>query len=62
MPSMGVNAGQFLIAKGYTQVYNLDYMAEHLQELEKVRQKFVTNISHELRSPLISLVGFYNPS
>ena len=33
-------------------------MAEDLDRLEKTRREFVSNVSHELRSPLTSMQGF----
>ncbi|GIQ69589.1 hypothetical protein XYCOK13_24130 [Xylanibacillus composti] len=37
---------------------SLNYMAEELSSLEKMRQGFLANVSHDLRSPLTSIHGF----
>lgn len=37
---------------------SLNYMAENLEKTENSRQKFIANISHDLRSPLTSIQGF----
>ncbi|GKU77375.1 HAMP domain-containing sensor histidine kinase [Paenibacillus sp. L3-i20] len=39
-----------------TQSFN--YMASQMQQLEKMRQTFVSNVSHEIQSPLTSISGF----
>ena len=38
--------------------YNFNYMAHELNELEEMRQSFIENISHDLRTPLTSVKGF----
>lgn len=40
------------LAKSFT------YMADELNNLEKTRRQFISNVSHELRSPLTSIKGF----
>ncbi len=40
------------LAKSFT------YMADELNHLEKTRRQFISNVSHELRSPLTSIKGF----
>ncbi|AGK55557.1 sensor histidine kinase [Bacillus sp. 1NLA3E] len=35
-------------------------MAEELGQMEKVRQEFISNVSHEIQSPLTSISGFAN--
>ena len=37
---------------------SLDYMASQLNESDKFQQKFLSNISHDFRSPLTSLKGY----
>lgn len=37
---------------------SLDYMASQLNESDKFQQKFLSNISHDLRSPLTSIKGY----
>lgn len=37
---------------------SLDYMASQLNESDKVQQKFLSNISHDFRSPLTSIKGY----
>jgi len=37
---------------------NFNAMADSLDKLEQMRRNFVANVSHELRSPLTSIVGY----
>ncbi len=37
---------------------NMNYMANELENLENMRRDFISNISHDLRSPLTSIKGF----
>ncbi|QCX33742.1 cell wall metabolism sensor histidine kinase WalK [Caloramator sp. E03] len=37
---------------------SFNYMADSLENLEKMRRSFIANISHELRSPMTSINGF----
>lgn len=37
---------------------NVQHMADELNELEELRQEFVSNVSHEIQSPLTSISGF----
>lgn len=37
---------------------SLDYMASKLNEMEMFQQKFLSNISHDFRSPLTSIKGY----
>jgi signal transduction histidine kinase len=37
---------------------SFDHMAMELQQLESMRQDFVSNVSHEIQSPLTSISGF----
>src|SRR5690625_4197710 len=37
---------------------NINYMASELGEMEQIRQEFVSNVSHEIQSPLTSISGF----
>lgn len=37
---------------------NLNKMAKDLGEMEEMRQQFVSNVSHEIQSPLTSIKGF----
>ncbi|WP_246067449.1 sensor histidine kinase [Paenibacillus koleovorans] len=37
---------------------SLNDMAEELSEMEKMRQEFISNVSHEIQSPLTSISGF----
>lgn len=39
-------------------VDNINYMARELGEMEQMRQEFVSNVSHEIQSPLTSISGF----
>ncbi|GGP12598.1 sensor histidine kinase [Oceanobacillus neutriphilus] len=39
-------------------VDNINYMAKELGEMEQMRQEFVSNVSHEIQSPLTSISGF----
>ncbi|PAM94490.1 hypothetical protein B4N84_12400, partial [Flavobacterium sp. IR1] len=35
-----------------------NYMAKELENIEQMRTDFITNVSHDLRSPLTSIKGF----
>lgn len=37
---------------------SFNYMADSMQNLEKMRRDFISNVSHELRSPMTSINGF----
>lgn len=37
---------------------NIQHMASELNEMERMRQEFVSNVSHEIQSPLTSISGF----
>ncbi len=37
---------------------SFNHMAQKLQEIEQMRQDFVSNVSHEIQSPLTSIKGF----
>ncbi|MGC4377209.1 HAMP domain-containing histidine kinase [Fictibacillus sp. Mic-4] len=39
-------------------VKGINEMAEELGEMEKMRQEFISNVSHEIQSPLTSINGF----
>ncbi|WP_256865372.1 cell wall metabolism sensor histidine kinase WalK [Paenibacillus sp. 32352] len=37
---------------------NLNHMAVELNQIEQMRQEFISNVSHEIQSPLTSITGF----
>lgn len=37
---------------------NFDHMVRKLKQIEQMRQDFVSNVSHEMQSPLTSITGF----
>ncbi|WP_241158478.1 sensor histidine kinase [Cohnella candidum] len=39
-------------------VRNFNQMADNLSQMEKMRQEFISNVSHEFQSPLTSIGGF----
>jgi two-component system, OmpR family, phosphate regulon sensor histidine kinase PhoR len=39
-------------------VNSVNNMAQELNEMEKMRQEFISNVSHEIQSPLTSIRGF----
>ncbi|MGN7469734.1 sensor histidine kinase [Brevibacillus sp. SAFN-007a] len=39
-------------------VEGINHMAEQLQAMEQMRQEFISNVSHEIQSPLTSISGF----
>lgn len=46
-------AGQFAVL-----VENLNRMAAELGQMEQMRQEFISNVSHEIQSPLTAIKGF----
>jgi two-component system, OmpR family, phosphate regulon sensor histidine kinase PhoR len=42
----------------YRIIDNLNHMADRLGEMEEMRQEFISNVSHEIQSPLTSISGF----
>ena len=41
-------------------VEGINEMAEELNQMEELRQEFISNVSHEIQSPLASISGFAN--
>lgn len=39
-------------------VEGINHMAEQLNEMERMRQEFISDVSHEIQSPLTSISGF----
>lgn len=39
---------------------SINDMAQELQQVERLRQEFISNVSHEIQSPLTSIRGFAN--
>jgi two-component system, OmpR family, phosphate regulon sensor histidine kinase PhoR len=39
-------------------IENISHMADKLGEMEEMRQEFISNVSHEIQSPLTSISGF----
>ena len=39
-------------------VKSINDMTDELNAMEKMRQEFVSNVSHEIQSPLTSIKGF----
>ncbi|MBA4544325.1 MULTISPECIES: cell wall metabolism sensor histidine kinase WalK [Thermoactinomyces] len=39
---------------------SINHMAEELNRMEQMRQEFISNVSHEIQSPLTSIRGFAN--
>lgn len=39
-------------------VENINHMAKQLKQMEELRQEFISNVSHEIQSPLTSISGF----
>ncbi|KHD84112.1 sensor histidine kinase [Heyndrickxia ginsengihumi] len=39
-------------------VESIKHMADELREMEQMRQEFISNVSHEIQSPLTSIRGF----
>ncbi|WHY67585.1 HAMP domain-containing sensor histidine kinase [Neobacillus sp. SuZ13] len=37
---------------------HINHMAKQLKQLEDMRQEFISNVSHEIQSPLTSIMGF----
>ncbi|GHO76736.1 two-component sensor histidine kinase [Ktedonobacter sp. SOSP1-85] len=51
-PEVGANGFTSELAKSVNQ------MAEELNQMEHMRQEFISNVSHEIQSPLTSIQGF----
>jgi signal transduction histidine kinase len=41
-----------------TLIDHINHMAQQLKEMEDMRQEFISNVSHEIQSPLTSISGF----
>lgn len=39
-------------------INHFNHMANQLKQMEEMRQEFISNVSHEIQSPLTSMVGF----
>ncbi|MGE7186575.1 sensor histidine kinase [Peribacillus sp. NPDC006672] len=39
-------------------INHFNHMANQLKQMEEMRQEFISNVSHEIQSPLTSIVGF----
>ncbi|WP_095395063.1 sensor histidine kinase [Peribacillus simplex] len=39
-------------------INHFNHMAKQLKQMEDMRQEFISNVSHEIQSPLTSIVGF----
>ncbi|WP_042349749.1 sensor histidine kinase [Bacillus massiliigorillae] len=39
-------------------ITHFNHMAKQLKQMEEMRQEFISNVSHEIQSPLTSIVGF----
>lgn len=56
------NLNTLLLPSGndeFTQLHkNLNYMAEEIRQSEENQKKFISNISHDFRSPLTSIKGY----
>ncbi|KWW13043.1 hypothetical protein AS888_08890 [Peribacillus simplex] len=39
-------------------ISQFNHMAKQLKQMEEMRQEFISNVSHEIQSPLTSIVGF----
>ncbi|WP_249598875.1 sensor histidine kinase [Peribacillus frigoritolerans] len=39
-------------------INHFNHMAKQLMQMEEMRQEFISNVSHEIQSPLTSIVGF----
>ncbi|MBV7506128.1 HAMP domain-containing histidine kinase [Bacillus sp. sid0103] len=37
---------------------HINHMAKELKQMEEMRQEFISNVSHEIQSPLTSIMGF----
>jgi signal transduction histidine kinase len=37
---------------------HINHMAKQLKQMEEMRQEFISNVSHEIQSPLTSIMGF----
>lgn len=41
-----------------TLIDHINHMAKQLKQMEDMRQEFISNVSHEIQSPLTSIMGF----
>jgi two-component system phosphate regulon sensor histidine kinase PhoR len=39
-------------------IEHINHMAKQLKQIEEMRQEFISNVSHEIQSPLTSIMGF----
>ncbi|MBO9128805.1 HAMP domain-containing sensor histidine kinase [Bacillus sp. 165] len=42
----------------YSIIQSIEHTAKQLGEMEQMRQEFISNVSHEIQSPLTSIAGF----